>query len=213
MKLKICGMKYADNLQEVAALQPDYLGFIFYEKSSRYMADTLAPEEMMAIPDRIQKVGVFVNATNEYILKKAQRFGLNGVQLHGDESPHQCQELKEAGYVVIKVFRLGNEEFDFSQLATYEAYVDYFLFDTQTPNYGGSGQTFNWAQLENYSLATPFFLSGGISLANLEQALQLKHSQLAGLDVNSRFETEPGRKDLAQLQKLVGKVRSARSER
>jgi len=212
MKLKICGIKFPDNLQEVAALQPDYLGFIFYEKSPRYMADMLAPEELMAIPDRIQKIGVFVNSTNEYILQEVQRFGLNGVQLHGDEPPEQCQKLKEAGYLVIKVFRLGSEDFDFSKLATYEAHVDYFLFDTKTPNYGGSGHTFTWAQLKNYPLSIPFFLSGGISLENVEDALQLKHPQLAGLDVNSRFETEPGRKDLAQLQKLVGKIRNLRSE-
>ncbi|MEM9676024.1 MAG: phosphoribosylanthranilate isomerase [Bacteroidota bacterium] len=208
MKLKICGMKYADNLREVASLQPDYLGFIFYEKSPRYMAATLAPEELTAIPNRIQKVGVFVNASSEYILSQAQRFGLNGIQLHGDESPRQCQELKEAGYLVIKVFRLGSEDFDFSHLKAYEAHVDYFLLDTQTPNYGGSGHTFNWTQLESYSLTTPFFLSGGISLENLEEAMQLKHPQLVGLDVNSRFEVEPGRKDLDRLQKLMNKVRN-----
>jgi phosphoribosylanthranilate isomerase len=213
MKLKICGIKYEDNLREVAALQPDYLGFIFYEKSPRYMAATLVPEELIAIPDRIQKIGVFVNATSEFILKEAQHFGLNGVQLHGDEPPQQCQELKEAGYLVVKVFRLGSEDFDFSQLADYEAHVDYFLFDTQTPNYGGSGHTFNWSQLENYSISTPFFLSGGISLDNVEEALQIEQPQLVGLDVNSRFETEPGRKDVAQLQKLMSKIRSIRSGR
>ncbi|MGB3588000.1 MAG: phosphoribosylanthranilate isomerase [Tunicatimonas sp.] len=212
MMLKICGMKYADNLLEVAALQPDYLGFIFYEKSPRYMANTLSPEEVMAIPDRIQKIGVFVNATTDFVISEAQRFGLNGAQLHGDESPQQCQELKEAECLVIKAFRLGNDNFDFSQLTAYEDYVDYFLFDTQTPNYGGSGHSFNWSQLKKYALATPFFLSGGISLDNIEDALQLDHSQLAGLDVNSRFETEPGRKDIAQLQKLVSKIRSIRSE-
>jgi len=205
-------MKYEDNLREVAALQPDYLGFIFYEKSPRHMAATLVPEELIAIPNRIQKIGVFVNASNEYILNEAQRFGLNGVQLHGDELPQQCQELQEAGYQIIKVFRLGSEEFDFSQLAAYEFHVDYFLFDTQTPNYGGSGHTFNWAQLEDYTLSTPFFLSGGISLDNLGEALELDHPQLAGLDVNSRFETEPGRKDLTRLQKLLSKIRNLRSE-
>lgn len=212
MKLKICGMKYADNLREVAALQPDYLGFIFYEKSPRYMADTLTPEEVMAIPDRIQKVGVFVNATSEFILEEAQHFGLNGVQLHGDESPRQCQELKEAGYLVIKVFRLGRKDIDFSQLAAYEAHVDYFLFDTRTAQYGGSGHSFDWSQLEHYALTTPFFLSGGISLDNLGEALELDHPQLVGLDVNSRFEIEPGRKDIDRLQKLVSKMRTPTSK-
>ncbi|WKN41180.1 phosphoribosylanthranilate isomerase [Tunicatimonas pelagia] len=212
MKLKICGMKYAKNLREVATLQPDYLGFIFYEKSPRYMADCLAPEEVKAIPDRIQKIGVFVNAINEYILQQAQHFGLNGVQLHGDESPVQCRELKAANYTVIKVFRLGSVNFDFTQLASYEAHVDYFLFDTQTPNYGGSGHTFDWSQLEEYTLTTPFFLSGGIGLDNLEEALSLNHDQFIGLDVNSRFEIEPGHKDSTRLKKLVNKVRNPHSE-
>ncbi len=205
-------MKLPDNLREVAALQPDYLGFIFYDKSPRYMADTLAPEELMAIPDRIQKVGVFVNATNEYIQQEMKHFGLAGVQLHGDEPPQQCQELKEAGYLVIKVFRLGSKIFDFSQLSAYEAQVDYFLFDTQTTNYGGSGHSFDWSQLEKYTLSTPFFLSGGISLDNLEEASALDYPQFEGIDVNSRFEIEPGRKDIARLQKLVDRVRSIRSE-
>ncbi|MEM9831762.1 MAG: phosphoribosylanthranilate isomerase [Bacteroidota bacterium] len=212
MKLKICGMKYADNLREVAALQPDYLGFILYEKSPRYMASSLNPEELAAIPERIQKVGVFVNATSEYMIHGAERFGLNGLQLHGDEPPEQCQKLKDAGYFVIKVFRLGNGYFDFSQLMAYEAYVDYFLFDTQTPNYGGSGHTFDWSQLEEYTLTTPFLLSGGISLENLEEALELDHPQFAGLDVNSRFEIEPGRKDIDRLQKLVNKIHRIRLE-
>ena len=131
MKLKICGMKYGDNLREVAILQPDYLGFIFYKKSPRYMESSLNPNELMTIPERIQKIGVFVNATNEYMLQESERFGLDGLQLHGDESPEQCQKLKDAGYFVIKVLQLGNENFDFSQLIAYEAYVDYFLFDTQ----------------------------------------------------------------------------------
>lgn len=176
------------------------------------MADTLVSDELTAIPDRIQKIGVFVNASNEYILHEAQHFGLNGVQLHGDEVPQQCQELQEAGYQIIKVFRLGSEEFEFSQLAAYESHVDYFLFDTQTPNYGGSGHTFNWTQLEEYPLSTPFFLSGGISLNNFEEALSLGHPQLVGLDVNSRFENEPGHKNLTRLQKLVSKIRNLRSE-
>lgn len=205
-------MKYADNLQEVTALQPDYLGFIFYEKSPRYVASSLSSDELMAIPEQIQKVGVFVNATSEYMLQEAERFGLNGLQLHGDEPPEHCQKLKDAGYFVIKVFRLGNGYFDFSQLMAYEAYVDYFLFDTQTPNYGGSGHTFDWSQLEEYTLTTPFLLSGGISLENLEEALELDHPQFTGLDVNSRFEIEPGRKDIDRLQKLVNKIHRIRLE-
>ncbi|MEQ9440399.1 MAG: phosphoribosylanthranilate isomerase [Cyclobacteriaceae bacterium] len=209
MKLKICGMKYPDNLLEVSALQPDYLGFIFYEKSPRYMVDTLSAEDIAALPDRIQKIGVFVNATNDHMKERIAQFGLNGLQLHGDESPEQCRQLQEAHYLVIKVFRLGEERFDFSRLSAYEPYVDYFLFDTQTQQYGGSGQSFNWSQLQQYTLTTPFFLSGGISMNNLDRALQLDHPQLFGLDVNSRFETAPGRKNIDQLQKLVNELRKS----
>lgn len=207
MKLKICGMKYPDNLIQVSALQPDYLGFIFYEPSRRYMGDSLTPEDMMAVPDRIQKIGVFVDSSVEYMVDRAKHFGLNGFQLHGNETPGQCQTLKEAGYVVIKVFGLGSESFDYLQLDPYQPYVDYFLFDTLTPEHGGSGQTFDWEQLRDYTLPVPFFLSGGIGIDNLKQALQVDHPQLYGLDVNSRFELEPGRKDVPLLQKLANQLR------
>lgn len=209
MKLKVCGMKFPDNLLEVSALQPDYLGFIFYEKSPRYMANTLAPEDVKALPDRIQKIGVFVNATSEYIIEQVEQYGLNGVQLHGEELPEQCRQLKEAGYVVIKVFSIGKEAFDFARLQAYQSHVDYFLFDTQTKQYGGSGQAFDWEYLQQYTLPVPFFLSGGISLNNLDRALEVTHPQLVGLDVNSRFETEPGHKNITQLQKLVSQLRKS----
>ena len=209
MKLKICGMKFPDNLLEVGALQPDYLGFIFHEKSPRYMADTLAPEAIGALPDRIRKVGVFVNAPTDRIREQAQHFGLNGLQLHGEETPEHCRSLKEDNYLVIKAVRLGAAPVDFSRLQAYQPHVDYFLFDTQTRHYGGSGQSFDWSQLQGYTLPVPFFLSGGLSLDNLDEALQLDHPQLIGLDVNSRFETEPGRKDITQLQKLINRVRKS----
>ena len=209
MKLKICGMKFPENLLEVSALQPDYLGFIFYEKSPRYMANTLIPEDLIPLPDRIQKIGVFVNAKAEEMIAQAQKFGLNGLQLHGAEPPETCQQLHENDYVVIKVFSLGKGDFDFSQLQAYQPYVDYFLFDTQTQQYGGSGESFDWDQLKAYDLPTPFFLSGGISLNNLDRALQVDHPQLFGIDVNSRFETEPGQKDIPQLQKLVNQLRKS----
>ncbi len=205
MNLKICGMKHADNLKEVATLAPDYLGFIFYEKSSRYFVDTLPPEAVRSLPPFIQRTGVFVNASTDYVQQMADRYGLSALQLHGQEPPEQCQALRQMGYKIIKVFSV-NETFDFKQLTPYQPYVDAFLFDTATPQHGGSGQSFDWSVLSEYKLPIPFFLSGGIGLDNLDKAMQINHPQLIGLDVNSCFETEPGRKSIDQLQQLIARL-------
>lgn len=205
MQLKICGMKYADNLSEVAKLAPDYLGFIFYEKSSRYLVDTLPPESARALPATIQRVGVFVNASTDYVQQMAERYGLSALQLHGQEPPEQCQTLRQMGYKIIKVFSV-NETFDFDQLKPYQPHVETFLFDTATPQHGGSGRSFDWSILSQYQLPVPFFLSGGIGLDNLDQAMQISHPQLIGIDVNSRFETASGRKSIDQLQQLIERM-------
>lgn len=199
MKLKICGMKYPDNLAEVARLLPDYLGFIFYEKSPRYMADTLSPEAVRSLPAGIQRVGVFVDATTEFVQLAAERYGLDALQLHGHESPEQCQMLRKSGCPVIKVFSVGGESFDFEVLRPYQTAVDFFLFDTKGKQPGGNGQVFNWELLRDYPLDTPFFLSGGIGPEHAELFHRLDLPQLHALDVNSRFETEPGRKDVGIL--------------
>ncbi len=202
MNLKICGMKHADNLSAVAALAPDYLGFIFYEKSPRYFVDILSPETVRALPATIQRVGVFVNASTDYVQQVADRYGLSALQLHGQEPPEQCEALRSMGYTIFKVFGV-NQTFDFDQLTPYQPHVDAFLFDTATPQHGGSGLPFDWSVLSNYRLPVPFFLSGGIGPDNLDQAMQINHPQLFGLDVNSRFETAPGRKSIHQLQQLI----------
>lgn len=194
-------MKEPENLQAVAALQPDYLGFIFFEKSPRYMPQRLAPEVLNQLPQSIKKVGVFVNAPAEEVLKQANSYGLQAVQLHGDESPELCHQLQQAGLEVIKVFRVG-EGFSLDQLLPYQEVVDYFLFDTQGKQYGGNGQVFNWELIRDYSLPVPIILSGGIELASLEQLTQLQHLPLHALDVNSKFETAPGLKNISALQEL-----------
>ena len=199
MNLKICGMKHPDNLSAVAALSPDYLGFIFYEPSPRYMAETLTPEVVRSLPTGVQRVGVFVNATTDHILTMAERYGLHALQLHGQEPPEQCQILHEQGYTIIKVVSVGQAPLDVAQLTTYQPYVDYFLFDTQGKQPGGNGQTFDWTRLHDYSLDTPFFLSGGIGPDETVALRERSLPQLHALDVNSRFETEPGRKDVDQL--------------
>jgi phosphoribosylanthranilate isomerase len=207
MKLKICGMKYAENILEVSQLLPDYLGFIFWEKSSRYF-DGEIPE----IPTRelgsnrrsksIKKVGVFVDATSEEIISKIKKYDLNVVQLHGDESPEFCRNLKVENIEIIKVFSV-NDDFNFSVLEPFENACDYFLFDTKGKLPGGNGITFNWQILQHYKLTKPFFLSGGIGLNDIEDIKKL-NLPIHAIDVNSKFEIEAGLKNIEKLKKLVG---------
>lgn len=196
MKLKICGMKYRANIQEVAALQPDYLGFIFYEKSPRFCNGEL-PE----IPNTIAKVGVFVNAPLSEILNKIKAYNLQLVQLHGEESPEICEVLRLINIKVIKTFSI-DDTFDFETLRPYEPVCDYFLFDTKGKHYGGNGTTFNWEILKNYPSQKPFFLSGGIGLEEISKLKQL-NLPIYALDVNSKFETEPGLKNSNACKKII----------
>lgn len=196
MKLKICGMKYRANIQEVAALQPDYLGFIFYEKSPRFCNGEL-PE----IPNTIAKVGVFVNAPLSEILNKIKAYNLQLVQLHGEESPEICDVLRLINIKVIKTFSI-DDVFDFETLRPYETVCDYFLFDTKGKHYGGNGTTFNWEILKKYPSQKPFFLSGGIGLEEISKLKQL-NLPIYALDVNSKFETEPGLKNSNACKKII----------
>ena len=191
MKLKICGMKYPENILEVSQLLPDFLGFIFWEKSSRFF-DGEIPE----IPKSIKKVGVFVNATLEEINSKIKKYDLNVIQLHGNESDLFCFELKSkiSNHIqIIKVFS-ANDAFDFSVLEPFENACDYFLFDTKGKLPGGNGITFNWQILEKYHSRKPFFLSGGIGLDEIEKIKNL-NLPIYAIDVNSKFEIEAGLKN------------------
>lgn len=207
MKLKICGMKYQDNITQVANLQPDYLGFIFYKQSKRYF-DGNIPE----LPKAIKKVGVFVDAEIDYILSKVKTHKLNAIQLHGNESADFCNEIKyqfersrepnDNTIEIIKVFSIKNE-FNFDVLKPYEAVCNYFLFDTKGQLPGGNGYTFNWEVLSNYPSQKPYFLSGGISLNETENIKSFlgspKSKYCYALDVNSKFEIEAGLKNLEEL--------------
>ena len=200
-KLKICGMKYSENIQEIATLKPDYLGFIFWDKSSR----RFDLYELPKLDSNIKKVGVFVDATLEEIQNKIKNFQLDVIQLHGNESVKFCDNLKNEKIEIIKAFSINNE-FDFSQLKAYENVVDYFLFDTKGKLPGGNGTTFDWQVLENYNLQKPFFLSGGIGLTEITKTKEFLDSDLSNycyaIDVNSRFETEPGLKNKIDLEKF-----------
>lgn len=198
MKIKVCGLKNPENIASVAALNPDYMGFIFYKKSPRFI-DGLNVEALKNIPANIAKTAVFVNETAENIHKLIGAYNFDAVQLHGDETADFCSLFRDK-VSVIKAFGL-TVNFDFEQLKDYINKVDFFLFDAKTDIYGGSGNTFNWLVLNKYNLDIPFFLSGGISLNNIEQVKNINHPQLYGVDLNSKFESSPGVKEISQLEK------------
>jgi phosphoribosylanthranilate isomerase len=201
MKLKICGMKYPDNILEVGSLLPDYMGFIFWEKSARYF-DGVIPD----LPKSIKKVGVFVNESIAVIEEKIAKYDLQAIQLHGKESVEFCSELKNKIDPSIEIFKVfsADENFDFSVLKAYEPVCDYFLFDTKGKLPGGNGTTFDWRILENYPSTKPFFLSGGIGIDELDSINEISKTNLPiyAIDVNSKFEIEPGLKNISLLKKI-----------
>jgi phosphoribosylanthranilate isomerase len=199
LKLKICGMREPANIQAVVALQPDYLGFIFYQGSKRYVAD-LEETVMQAIPGNIIKTGVFVNATLEEISAAVLNYQLEAVQLHGREDAAFATAVKHTHpqVEVIKAFGI-HQDFDFTQLGIFETVVDYFLFDTQTAAHGGSGKQFNWSLLGGYTLNLPYFLSGGIGYDSLKAIREISDPRLYAIDINSKFELAPALKDVALL--------------
>jgi phosphoribosylanthranilate isomerase len=205
IKLKICGLRDNENIPGVTELNPDYVGFIFYSGSSRYAGPMVDPRVIEAIPAHIKKVGVFVDEPLGSTANIVQKNQLNLVQLHGNESPPYCVNLKRRGLAIIKSFRIG-ETFNFEQLAPYLGIADYFLFDTKGTLKGGTGEKFKWEILDEYPFSVPFFLSGGISLDNIDQVFKIRSEYLYGIDVNSRFETAPGVKDLKKLKILIHKL-------
>ncbi len=192
-EIKICGMRDGDNIRQVAALKPDYLGFIFYPKSPRYAGEA-DPSVLKEIPEEIRKVGVFVDEASDKIRERIREFGLDLIQLHGEEPPVQCRELREV-LPVVKAVSVRSGEDIRQAVEIYRGAVDFFLFDTRTPLYGGSGEQFDWDVLNEYDGDVPFFLSGGIGPGDAERIPLLNFPLLAAIDINSRFETEPGRKD------------------
>jgi phosphoribosylanthranilate isomerase len=199
LKLKVCGMLDRENIQQLAALKPDYMGFIFYPGSKRFVGD-MDPELIKLLPSGIKAVGVFVNERLEDVVKISEKYQLKAIQLHGAESPEYCLRFREqtSDTELIKAFGVS-DEFNFNMLNDYLHVVDYFLFDTQTADHGGSGKTFDWTMLENYRLEVPYFLSGGIGLDQVEQIRAVADPRLYAVDVNSRFESAPAMKNIEQL--------------
>jgi len=206
MKIKICGMKFPKNILDIGVLQPDYMGFIFYSKSKRFVGEDFSPKSLKKLPKNIKKVAVFVNEDVNRIIAIQKQFSFDFIQLHGNESVAECEILKENNIQIIKVFSVDNE-FNFNDVVAYEQVCDYFLFDTKTPKYGGSGQPFDWELLANYSSSKPFFLSGGLSLHTIDKLTFNKYPMLVGLDFNSQLEDSNTKKIMEKVSELIEKIR------
>ena len=205
IKIKVCGMRESQNISDLAKLNPDYMGFIFFEKSKRDVSKKLKRNDLDKIPTTIKKVGVFVNATNEDIYKTIKSFNLDLVQLHGAETPEMCLEIKNSGIKVIKAFSVDSA-FDFTTTSPYKTTCDYFLFDTKGKEAGGNGFTFDWSILDKYDNDIPFLLSGGLDETNISEVNKLTHLNIHAVDVNSKFEIKPALKNIELLNSSVFKV-------
>lgn len=204
MVIKVCGITQLKQLQQLDSLDIDFAGLIFHEKSPRYVGDKLSADELQSADFDIKKVGVFVNAGYEEIMEAIENYTLDAVQLHGEETPELCEQLMEETEV-IKVFSIGDEETAIDELIeAYDEVCDYYLFDTATKDgkKGGTGTKFDWKKIEKSRIEKPFFLSGGISIEDIEQIKKIKHPDFYGIDVNSRFEKSPGVKDMALVLQL-----------
>ena len=201
VQIKICGMKFPGNITEIAALQPDYLGFIFYDKSPRYVT-----EKLPKINAEIKKVGVFVNAEFSEIIQKAKEYQLDFIQLHGEETPELCRKIMSKSLKVIKAFTISNK-FNFNFLNNYIDSCNHFLFDTKGAYYGGNGNAFDWQLLKNYHLSKTYFLSGGIGIENSNQIKEFLKTDYAknciAIDCNSKLEVAPGLKSTEKVKSLL----------
>jgi phosphoribosylanthranilate isomerase len=206
MKIKICGMKDPENVKKVVELSPDYLGFIFYPGSKRFVGEKIADSVHSYIPGDILKVGVFVAESFENVVDICSENELDIVQLHGNEKPEYCARLKTFGFPVIKAFNVG-PDFSFEAVEPYIDCCDYFLFDTKGDKPGGTGKKFNWELLGEYNYEVPFFLSGGIGVSDIDAVRGFTHPMLYAIDINSKFEIEPGVKDVNMLRRFIENAR------
>jgi phosphoribosylanthranilate isomerase len=202
MKIKVCGMRDQANVEALVNLPIDYIGFIFYPPSPRYVGDEFDTAVVNAVPGHIQKTGVFVNATMVEIQRKAEKFGLNCLQLHGNETPDYCIALKEKGFTIIKAFKADVAVLT-CETINYKYACDYFLFDTPTPKHGGSGLKFDWKILKQQNLTLPYFLSGGIAPGDEQAIKEFNDAGFYAIDLNSKFEISPAEKNIPELKKFI----------
>ena len=233
MIVKVCGMREPENIRDVAALGVDWIGFIFYPKSPRYVSQIrsragiipdysvfmkheelsskeTSSKEMMR---QIKRVGVFVDDMPQNIITRAVNYELDIIQLHGSESVIMIDNLRSTlapsirkGFKFMKALSISTAE-DILRYKEYEGHVDYFIFDTQTPLVGGSGNHFDWNMLDAYDGNTPFILSGGVGPDDAERVLSIRHPMFAGIDLNSQFETAPAVKNVDALKAFLAKIR------
>lgn len=198
MKIKVCGITTVEQLQALQDMGVDYAGMIFYEKSKRYIGGELSNRKSEVKSLSISRVGVFVNAEMEVIQQAINEYGLTAVQLHGDETDEFCLDLMDK-VEVIKVFRIADQKEIDALVAPFQEVCHYYLFDTETAAYGGSGKQFDWQVLAQAAINKPFFLSGGIGPEDVEKLKAFQHPYFYAVDVNSRFEIMPGIKDMKKL--------------
>ena len=201
MVIKVCGMRDAENIKQVEKLGIDMMGMIFYPGSSRYVNKVPS-----YLPEKVKRVGVFVNETQEAVVAINKQFSLNFVQLHGTESSEYCVSLRGKGLNLIKAFSVSAPA-DLEATEKYEGLCSYFLFDTKCEEHGGSGKQFDWSVLSHYHGQTPFLLSGGISPQSVKELKAFHHERFAGIDLNSQFETVPGMKDVEKLSRFINELR------
>ncbi len=222
MLFKVCGMRDEANIHallhafqqtlpatNILSQKPivplPLMGFIFYAPSPRFVGTALKPAMMRLLGEHVQTIGVFVNAAKEEIAAKVHEYSLAGVQLHGKETPDFCRELRAIlpqKTLLLKAFSIA-EKHDFISIADYEDAIDYALFDTKGAQHGGNGTRFDWALLNDYTAKIPFLLSGGIDLPHAEEIKQIRHVQLAGVDINSRFEDAPALKNAEKIKQFL----------
>ena len=204
MIIKVCGMREANNIRNVEQLNIDWMGFIFYGGSSRYVATR--PSHL---PSQCKRVGVFVNSNADDIMSKTRTYGLDIVQLHGRETPGFCKMMRSelpSGTILIKAIQINDKE-DFIKADAFSPYIDYFLFETRSDNYGGSGQKFDWELLNHYNSDKPFILTGGIGPSDAQSILNIHNPHFAGIDLNSGFEIRPAFKDVKLLKDFIYQIR------
>jgi phosphoribosylanthranilate isomerase len=198
MNIKVCGITQLKQLQQLEGLDIDFAGFIFDKDSPRYAEGKLDKKEVKKADYDLKKVGVFVNPTYSDILDAIEDYGLDVVQLHGEETPEFCSDLNE-DIEVIKAFRIDETTGSIDELvAPYDAACDYYLFDTKSSDAkGGTGKQFDWSIIAKSKIEKPFFLSGGIGVADIAKIKAFKHPDFYGVDINSKVEKAPGEKDMA----------------
>ena len=205
MKIKVCGLKEPENMLAIDALEPDFLGIIFYEKSPRFFTQNIIPNTVG------KKVGVFVNENVEVIENNAKKYDLDYIQLHGSEPVEMVKALYQKGFKIIKAFSI-EEKIDNDLLSHYEPFCRYFLFDTKGKNAGGNGVKFDWNVLIDYTLSLPFFLSGGIQPNDVAALKEIEHPALAAIDINSGFEITAGIKDTELVKQFIHEIRSSKTQ-